>query len=84
MRIQFSSNGNNINLSINTKKGEKNNSTDINFITKIERGKLFITFKKPLNEDFIYLNIFSNNSNTNKQLNNYVFKYINADKDKFI
>ena len=84
MRIQFSSNGNNINLSINTKKGEKNNSTDTNFITKIERGKLFITFKKPLNEDFIYLNIFSNNSNTNKKLNNYVFKYLNADKDKFI
>ena len=82
MRIQFASNNNNIVLSINTEKNNKKNSTNIKFDeTKYERGKLFITFKKPLNEDFIYLNIFSKDKNIDKKLNNYVFKYINSENN---
>ena len=83
MRIQFSSNNKNIIFSINQEIGEKTNSTDINYITKYERGKLFITFKKPKDIDYIYLNIFSKNEIIDKNINNYVFKYINGEKDKF-
>ena len=84
MRIHFSTNSKNIDLSINTQKNSRINETNIKFETKSERGKLFITFKKPLNNDFIYLNIFLKNENSNNQCNNYVFKYINTDHDQFI
>ena len=83
MRIQFSSNSDNVKYAINLNKGDKKNTTDINFITKIERGKSFITFKKPKNVDYIYLNVFLNDQNKDKKLNNYAFKYINADEGKF-
>ena len=83
MRIQFSSNSDNVKYAINLNKGDKKNTTDINFITKIERGKSFITFKKPKNADYIYLNVFINDQNKDKKLNNYAFKYINADEGKF-
>ena len=83
MRIQFSSNNKNIIFSINQEIGEKTNSTDINYITKYELGKFFITFKKPKNINFIYLNIFSKNGKIDNNLNNYAFKYINGEKDQF-
>jgi hypothetical protein len=48
---------------------------------KIERVKVFITFKKP-NKDFIYLNVFSKGLKDISELNNYVFKYMNSKNDK--
>ena len=49
--------------------------------TKVERGKIFVTFKNP-DREFIYLNIFLNDNAENNvsKLNNYVFKYINSFK----
>ena len=85
MRIQFASNSKNINFSINDKKGDKSNLADIKFSYKSERGKTFITFKKPENKEFLYLNIFAKDeSKFNDKLNNYVFKYINAEENTFI
>jgi uncharacterized membrane protein YciS (DUF1049 family) len=85
MRIQFASNSKNIIFSINDKKGIKENLKDIKYSIKSERGKTFITFKKPENKDFIYLNVFSKDENKFKdKLNNYVFKYINAEENTFI
>ena len=78
-RIQFAANSKNVNFAINNEKGKKENSTLSDLKTKTERGKLFLTFKKP-SLDFIYLNVFLNDkvSNQDKRLNNYVFKYVNA------
>jgi len=85
MRIQFASNSKNIIFSINDKKGSKSNLTDIKYSFKSERGKIFITFKKPENKEFIYLNVFAKDENIfNDKLNNYVFKYINAEENTFI
>ena len=44
------------------------------------RGKTFITFKRPKNKDYIYLNVFldDNSGENDLQKNHYVFKYINA------
>ena len=85
MRIQFASNSKNIIFSINDKKGIKENLKEIDFSYKTERGKTFITFKKPENKEFIYLNVFSKDENKFKdKLNNYVFKYINAEENTFI
>ena len=58
MRIQFSANSRNIDFAINNEKNKYENSTYINTEIKIERGKIFITFNKPINKDFIYLNVF--------------------------
>ena len=85
MRIQFASNSKNIIFSINDKKGIKENLKDIKYSSKSERGKTFITFKKPENKEFIYLNVFAKDENKFKdKLNNYVFKYINAEENTFI
>ena len=88
MRIQFAANNKYIDFTINEKKGEKSNSTTLNpkeWETKVDTGKVFVTFKKP-DKEFIYLNVFFNrNKNKNddsNNLNNYVFKYINAESRK--
>ena len=86
-RIQFAANSKNINFSINKYKGIKTNSTFKGLETKMERGKLFITFEKSSESDYseyIYLNVFLNDNVTklDKSLNNYVFKYINAQSRK--
>ena len=84
MRIQFASNSKNIIFSINDKKGIKENLKDIKYSSKSERGKTFITFKKPENKEFLYLNVFAKDENKFKdKLNNYVFKYINAEENTF-
>ena len=85
MRIQFSTNSKCLDYSINENKNQKTNSS-YNFETKFERGKSFITFKKPENKEYIYLNVFlkSNIAKADQVVNNYAFKYINADdKTKF-
>ena len=83
IRIQFSTNSKNINFAINDEKDKKTNST-YNFISKVERGKVFVTFKKPENKRHIYLNVFlkDDSKSTNPRSNNYVFKYINSKSRK--
>ena len=80
MRIQFSTNSKHIDFSINEEKENKKNMTFNNAEIKQERGKVFITFSKPKNLDYIYLNVFLKESTpkSKKIVNNYVFKYINA------
>ena len=86
MRIQFSTNSKNIDFAISNDKNKKANDTFIkNAEKKVERGKVFITFKKPTMQ-YIYLNVFLKEKIENDDIlsNNYVFKYINSDeKDKF-
>ena len=78
-RIQFASNSKNIEFSINNNKGIKTNATYNEMKAEQKRGKIFVTFKSP-DRDFIYLNVFLSDkaTNTDKRLNNYVFKYINS------
>ena len=86
MRIQFSANSKNVNFAINDDKDKKTNST-YNFTSKVERGKVFVTFKKPENKEYIYLNVLlkDDSKNTDYRLNNYVFKYMNSNsRDNFI
>ena len=80
MRIQFAAISHFIDFSISENKNDKENMT-IQKEAKIERGKVFITFKKP-NKDFIYLNVFSKGLKDISELNNYVFKYMNSKNDK--
>ena len=79
MRIQFSTNSKNIDFTISYEKEDLHNSTFSNNETKIERGKVFVTFNKPIGKDYIYLNVFSKNMlGRVNDINNYVFKYINS------
>lgn len=78
MRIQFSSNSHFIDFCICENNKDHNNMTVENY-TKTERGKVFITLKKP-NKDFIYLNVFSKGlQEHDEKLNNYAFKYMNGE-----
>ena len=70
------------------KKGDKTNSKTFNqkeLETKVDIGKIFVSFKKT-DKEYIYLNVFFNNNKNKKDdsnnLNNYVFKYINAESRK--
>ena len=79
-RVQFSTNSEFVNFAINKGKGIKVNDT---FIKpdgcRRERGLTFVTFETPKDVEYLYLNVFlKDNSNNDKKLNNYVFKYINA------
>jgi hypothetical protein len=78
MRIQFSSNSKYVNFAINEKKDQRTNGTFEQFTAKKERGITFVTFKKPLYVDYLYLSIFLGQDSKDKKLNNYVFKYMNA------
>ena len=85
MRIQFSRNSKYIIYAINNEKNIKASSRYEDMETKEERGKIFITFKKP-NKEYIYLNVFLSDEapDDDTRLNNYVFKYMNSDdKSKF-
>ena len=85
MRIQFSSNNKNIDFAISTENDKKKNNTVLNNKqTKRENGIVYITFNKPKNTRYLYLNVFLKGAVKNKNNNNYVFKYINADnRNKF-
>ena len=78
MRIQFSANSKYVTFSINDKPNERNNITLTNKNEKIEGGSYFLTFEKPGNSDYLYINIYLKENSNNDKLNNYVFKYINA------
>ena len=85
MRIQFSTNSENVKYSINKLPHSKEEDKEIVKEIKEERGKTFITFEKP-NAEYIYLHVFLNENIKNKKIasNNYAFKYINSDsKEKF-
>ena len=80
MRIQFSTNSKHVDFAINEEKEKRINMTLKNSEIKQEKGKVFITFNKPENKEYIYLNVFlkSGVKSSTKIVNNYVFKYINA------
>jgi len=85
MRIQFSPNSKYIDLAISKTPNQKVNDTELKLKTKKERGILFITFKKPQNAHFLYLNVFLKSKITDPKLNKFVFKYINAEtEDQFV
>ena len=80
MRIQFASNSENVVYNINDKKDNKDATYELNKREiKIERGKTFITFEKPKDKKYLYLHVFTK-KDADTRLNNYVFKYMNADK----
>ena len=83
MRIELGFNSNLLSYSIKRINSEKNyiyNDTDLSFIKESSyngRGLLTIFIE---NGEDIYLTIFNNN--INNKLTNYVFKYINAEKNE--
>ena len=84
MRIQFSANSKYVNFAINQIPDTRINMTLVDMSYKRQRGITFITFQKPNNLDYIYINIFLAQNSSDSRLNNYIFKYINADSiDKF-
>jgi hypothetical protein len=89
VRIQFSANSDYVDFAINQEKDQKVNGTFEEFVDKRERGKAYVTFKRPNDADFLYLTIFLKTENYDpddkkiKQLNNYIFKYMNAEYDSF-
>ena len=80
MRIQFASNSENVDYNINDKKDNKDAKYELkNKNTTEDRGKTFITFEKPKDLKYLYLHVYPK-GDVNTKLNNYVFKYMNADK----
>ena len=81
MRIQFSSNSENVKYSINRLFNSKEETDEFKGKEiKKERGITFITFEMPEGE-FIYLHVFLDEKIINEKIasNNYVFKYINSE-----
>ena len=79
VRVQFSTNSKNVDFSINSEKGNRDNETFDETIIKRTRGITYVTFRRPDEKEYLYLNIFVKETNDfNKQLANYVFKYMNA------
>ena len=80
MRIQFARNSENVDYTINDKNDNKDAPYELKKIQiKEERGKIFITFEKPKDKKYLYLHVFTK-GDVDTRLNNYVFKYMNADK----
>jgi len=78
MRIQFSANSDFVDFSINTIKKTKDNGGIKDKTEIVERGIKYVTFERPDNCEFLYLNVFLKGISSETKLNNYVFKYINA------
>ena len=78
MRIQFSSNSKYVNFAINKEPNKKYNDTFDEFEAKKENGVVFVTFKKPTNLNYLYLNVYMPQDSNNLQLNNFMFKYMNG------
>ena len=78
MRIQFSANSKYVNFAISSKPNEKTNDTLPELTSKKINGISYVTFKKPENTYYLYMNIFLTEDSKNSKLNNFVFKYINA------
>lgn len=89
VRIQFSANSEYVDFAINQEKDQKINGTFEEFEDKRERGITFVTFKRPDDANFLYLTIFLTSDSENKdekelkQLNNYIFKYMNGETNSF-
>ena len=78
MRIQFSANSKYVNFAISSKPNVRKNDTFTELTDKEINGIGYVTFKKPENTYYLYMNVFLTEDSKNKQLNNFVFKYINA------
>ena len=86
MRLEFSSNSNYIEWSVKRTYNDDNdnykyNDTDLSFVTETWRnGRGLITMFIENGED-IYLTIFINKKVDNYNLTNFIFKYINSEKN---
>ena len=81
MRIQFATNNANIRFAINNEPNKKEKIKYDEYEEKTIRGKTFITFKKPKDKDFIYLNVYLEKpGDFDTKTNHYTFKYINSEK----
>ena len=82
MRLEFSSNDNDILWSVKrTPELYSHNDSDLSFVTeKWINGRELLTMYIENGED-IYLTVFTNNTNENPFLKNYIFKYINSAKN---
>ena len=75
MRVQFSANSKYINFAINKKPNEKTNDTFEEYEAKKENGITFVTFRKPADAYYLYLNVFLAGDTNNDKLKNFVFKW---------
>ena len=84
MRLEFSSNSEYINYSVKRTNNNNymKNDTDLGFVTeKWINGRELLTMYIEKGED-IYLSVFlQNTKNVDIKLTNYIFKYINSDKN---
>ena len=83
MRLEFGCNSDLINWSVkrNNDDNYRNNDTDLSFVTeKWNNGRELLTMYIERGED-IYLTIFPKDEIKNTNLTNFVFKYINSEKN---
>ena len=84
MRLEFGCNNKNIGWSVkrtNNETSYMNNDTDLSFVTeKWSNGRELLTMYIERGED-IYLTIFPKEKIENVNITNYIFKYINSDKN---
>jgi hypothetical protein len=78
MRIQFSANSKYINFAISKKNNSIKNDTLSELKFEKKNGISYITFRKPNDSYYLYMNVFLGDDSKNTKLNNFVFKYINA------
>ena len=84
MLIELAFNSNFLNFALNTQSNSRNNLTDLIKSVEKARGKILLVLDTTkINTDFIYLNIFKKNNNEEVDifLLNYVFKYLNVEKE---
>ena len=86
MRVQFAKNNNNIAFVISDEPNKKTSSKYEDYKETKSAGKILVTFKKPKEKDFIYLNVFLNDKATDPdvKMNHYTFKYINSEKKELL
>ena len=77
MRVQIAFNSNNLDFVVSGTENKISNTTFLH--CEKNKGKIYVTLKIKENKELYYLYIYKKSKTTNEEyLNNYAFKYINA------
>ena len=81
MRIQIAFNGDNLDFFISDRFNDNRRANISDIKGRKEYGKIYVTFKTDPTVEIYYLNIFKKSTVSEEHLNNFAFKFINAEKE---